>query len=39
MSEEIMDELVELMNRFLETHKIYELIELVVGSVATKEQN
>lgn len=38
-SEEIMNELADLMNRFLETHKIYELLELVEASVATKEQN
>lgn len=37
-SEEIKDELVSLMIKFLENHEIFRLLELVVSAVATKEQ-
>lgn len=37
-SEEIEDELVSLMIKFLENHEIFRLLELVVSAVATKEQ-
>ena len=37
-SEEIKDELVSLMIKYLENHEIFRLLELVVSAVATKEQ-
>ena len=37
-SEDIMDELVNLMEVFLQDHEIYKLMELVADAVATKEQ-
>lgn len=37
-SEEIKDELVSLMIKYLENHEIFKLLELVVSAVATKEQ-
>ena len=37
-SEEIKDELVSLMIKFLEDHEIFRLLELVASAVATKEQ-
>ena len=36
-SDETKDALMNMMISFLETHKIYELMELVVSAVATKE--
>lgn len=36
--EKEMDELVEKMVQFLETHMAFELMELVTAAVATKEQ-
>ena len=37
-SEEIEDELVSIMIKYLENHDTYKLLELVVSAVATKEQ-
>jgi hypothetical protein len=37
-SEQIMQDIVDLMNEFLIDHTIAELMELVTGSIATKEQ-
>ena len=37
-SEEIMDELVDKMVQFLESHETYKLMELVAAAIATKEQ-
>ena len=37
-SEEIEDELVSLMIKYLENHEIFRLLELVASAVATKEQ-
>jgi hypothetical protein len=36
-SEKEMDELVDKMVTFLETHNVFELMELVTAAVATKE--
>lgn len=38
LAEEIQDELVNLMIKYLENHEIFRLLELVVSAVATKEQ-
>lgn len=38
-SEDIMDELSNLMDVFLKDHEIYKLMELVADAVATKEQS
>ena len=37
-SETIMDELIDKMNEFLKTHKIYKLMELVTSVIAMEEQ-
>ena len=37
-SEKEMDELVDKIVQFLETHNVFELIELVTAAVATREQ-
>lgn len=37
-SEQIMDDIVDLMCKFLRNHDIWMLLELVANAVATKEQ-
>ena len=37
-SEQIMQDIVDLMDEFLENHSIADLMELVTGAIATKEQ-